>query len=207
MTRTLGVDDDLELLAQAFLAGEPTVVPTDTVYGLATGAHLADACARLVALKGRDLSQPSAIVCGTVAALLGAVLPDLPRASAERAESLLPGPLTLVLPNPGRRFAWLCGDAPERIGVRVPDLHPGLAATIDAAGGVLATSANRTGQPAPRRLQDVDPALLAAVTVAVDGGAAGGVASTVVDLTGPEPALLREGPVGLDEVRRRLGLG
>ena len=78
--------------------------------------------------------------------------PTCRRAAAERAGRLLPGPLTLVLPNPGRRFAWLCGDAPERIGVRVPDLHPGLAATIDAAGGVLATSANRTGQPAPRRL-------------------------------------------------------
>ena len=112
-----------------------------------------------------------------------------------------------MLPNPGRRFAWLCGDAPERIGVRVPDLHPRLAAAIDATGAVLATSANRSGRPAPDSLDAVDPALLAQVDVAVDGGPAGGLASTVVDVTGPQPAILREGPVDLDEIRRRIGLG
>jgi L-threonylcarbamoyladenylate synthase len=204
MTATLTPDDDLAPLLAALLAGRPTLLPTDTVYALATGAHQADACARLVELKGRDLSQPSAIVCGSVAALLEA-LPDTPPQAAARVEQLLPGPLTLVLPNPGRRFAWLCGDAPERIGVRVPDLHPRLAAAIDATGAVLATSANRTGHPAPHRLDDVDPALLAQVDVAVDGGPAGGVASTVVDVTGPEPAILRQGPVDLEEIRRLIG--
>jgi L-threonylcarbamoyladenylate synthase len=204
MTATLTTEDDLSPLLQAFLAGRATIVPTDTVYGLATGAHQADACARLVALKGRDLSQPSAIVCGSVASLLE-VLPETPPQAAARVEQLLPGPLTLVLPNPGRRFEWLCGDAPDRIGVRVPDLHPRLAATIHATGAVLATSANRTGAPAPHRLDDVDPELLAEVDVAVDGGPAGGIASTVVDVTGPEPAILREGPIDLEEIQRRIG--
>lgn len=204
MTATLTPDDDLAPLLAALLAGRPTIVPTDTVYGLATGAHQADACARLVALKGRDLAQPSAIVCGSVASLLDE-LPDTPPQAAARVEQLLPGPLTLVLPNPGGRFAWLCGDAPERIGVRVPDLHPRLAVAIDATGAVLATSANRTGQPAPHRLEDVDAALLAQVDVAVDGGPTGGLASTVVDVTGPEPAILRQGPVDLEEIRRLIG--
>ena len=206
MTRTLGVDDDLEPLAQAFLAASrPSFRPTPSTAWPRVPTWRTPALGWWRS-KGRDLSQPSAIVCGSVAALLDAVLPDLPPAAAERAGRLLPGPLTLVLPNPGRRFAWLCGDAPERIGVRVPDLH----------------RAGRHDRRGRGRAGDVGQSHGAAGAAPPGGrrpGAAGGrdrrrrrrcrggVASTVVDVTGQEPAILREGPVGLDEVRRRLGLG
>ena len=127
------------------------------------------------------------------------VLPELAGRAGVRARRLLPGPVTLIVPNPARRFRWLAGPTPERIGLRVPDLDPRLAAAIDRVGAIAATSANPTGHPAPRRLADVDPALLDRVAVALDGGEVGGLASTVIDLTGTDPVILREGP---DDRRR-----
>ncbi len=205
MTTILRLDDDLAPLAESFAGGLPTVIPTDTVYGLATGAHRPDGCERLLRLKGRDLTQPTAILCGSVESLLTTVLPELAGEAGERARRLLPGPVTLVVANPARRFAWLCGPTPDRLGVRVPDLPPGLAAAIDHVGAVAATSANPTGRPAPVSLQDVDRDLLARVELAVDGGPLAGTASTVVDLTGPQPLVLRPGPLSEADIRGRLG--
>jgi L-threonylcarbamoyladenylate synthase len=181
-------------------------VPTDTVYGLVCAAHLPDACARLMALKGRDLSRPAAVLCANVDTLFTTALPELFGRTGVRARRLLPGPVTLVVPNPAGRFRWLCGGRPDRLGVRVPVLDPRLAAALDRVGVVLATSANPTGGTDPVRLAEVDAGLLEAVPVAVDGGPTpGGRASTVVDLTGPEPAILREGPVSEEQVLARLG--
>jgi L-threonylcarbamoyladenylate synthase len=207
VTTTLTLDDDLAPLVDAFRRGRPTVLPTDTVYGLATAAHLPDACERLLRLKGRDLAQPTAVLCGSVETLFTTVLPELFGRAGVRARRLLPGPVTLVVPNPSRRFRWLCGPTPDRLGVRVPDLDPRLAAAIDRVGAVAATSANPTGGEAPVRLSDVDPALLARVDVALDGGELAGTASTFVDLTGREPVVLRAGPLSEEEVRRRLEAG
>lgn len=202
--RTLAAGDDLAPLVAALAAGELVAIPTDTVYGLACAAHDADACARLARVKGRDPGKPSALLAGTVASLLADVLPELPAAVATQVRRLLPGPLTLVLPNPGRRYPWLCGDEPARIGVRVPALPGALAAAIARVPAVLATSLNEAGEAPATRLE-VPPALAAAVAVAVDAGAApGGVPSTVVDLTRAEPAILRAGPVSLDEIRALL---
>ena len=93
----------------------------------------------------------------------------------------------------------MCGDAPERIGVRVPLLEPGVAALADAVGGLLITSANLRGQPAPARLEDVAVELTGRAAVVVDGGALPGAASSVIDVTGDEPVVLRDGP-GVDAV-------
>jgi L-threonylcarbamoyladenylate synthase len=204
VTEVLAQGDDLGPLVEAFTSGRPTVVPTDTVYGLATGAHLPDGYERLLRLKGRDASKPTAVVCGAVDTVFTTVLPELFGRAGVRARRLLPGPVTLIVPNPARRFRWLCGTTPDRIGLRVPELDPRLAAAIDRVGAVAATSANLAGEPPPRRLQDVDASLLERCAIALDGGELAGIPSTVVDITGPEPVILREGALGADEIRRRL---
>jgi len=202
--RTLRLGDELGPLVAALAAGELVAIPTDTVYGLACAAHDARACARLLRAKGRAPAKPSALLAGTVASLLADVLPELDGVVAARVRRVLPGALTLVLPNPGRRYPWLCGDEPERIGVRVPELPDGLAAAIARVPAVLATSLNEAGEP-PATTLVVPPALAAHVAVAVDAGPApGGVPSTVVDLTGAEPVVLRAGPVSLGEIRALL---
>src|SRR5204862_2962789 len=101
--------------AEALRAGRPVVLPTDTVYGLCSAAS-ADAVRALYALKGRDDTRPTALVAASVDDLLACV-PELPEAVLR---ALLPGPFTLVLSNPGRRYAWLAGARPDAIGVRVP---------------------------------------------------------------------------------------
>jgi L-threonylcarbamoyladenylate synthase len=179
----------IEAAVEAILAGRPVILPTDTVYGLCTTASSAPAVEALYRLKGRPGTQPTAILAGDVEALLEAV-PELP----ERVvRALLPGPYTLVLPNPARRFAWLTGERPEAIGVRVPDLPPDAAEVLRRAGPVVATSANLPGAPDPRRLEDVPLELRAAAAAELDGGELPGIASTVIDFTGDEPRVLRDG--------------
>lgn len=179
----------IERAVEAILAGQPVILPTDTVYGLCTTASSAPAVEELYRLKGRPATQPTAILAGDVEALLESV-PELP----ERiVRALLPGPYTLVLPNPARRFAWLAGERPEAIGVRVPDLPPDAAEVVLRSGPVVATSANLPGGSDPRHLEDVPRELRDAAAAEIDGGELPGVASTVVDFTGDEPRVLREG--------------
>jgi L-threonylcarbamoyladenylate synthase len=139
-----------------------------------------------------------------VAGALTAVLPDLPESARDRIRRLLPGPLTLVVPNPGHRYAWLCGDQPDRIGLRVPELDARLAAAIDRVPALLLTSANAAGEPPAVAFAGL-AAVAEMAAVALDGGVCpGGRPSTVVDIAGDEPALIREGPVALAEIRARL---
>jgi len=189
---------------RALREGGLAILPTDTVYGIGCAASLPDACARLYACKARPPDQPTAVVVGSVERLLRDAVPDLTGRAEELCRRVLPGPVTLVAPNPGRRFAHLCGSTPERIGVRVPALPGAVAALADAVGGLALTSANLRGGPAPARLADVPASLRAACAFAVDGGELGGVPSSVVDITGPEPVLLRRGP-DADSVMSLLG--
>jgi L-threonylcarbamoyladenylate synthase len=195
-------EDDLEPLVEALAGGRAALIPTDTVYGLACAAHLPDACERMLGLKHRDLSRPTSIVAASLEAVLGRLLPELSGRAAEQARRLLPGPVTLVVPNPGGRFRWLCGPDPSRIGLRVPVLHPSLAAAIDRVGAVAATSANLSGAADPGSLDEVPGELSSRVAVAFDTGPTpGGVPSTVIDLTGPVPVVLREGALSEAAVR------
>jgi L-threonylcarbamoyladenylate synthase len=168
----------------ALRRGEPVVLPTDTVYGLCCDAATPEPTARLYALKRRELTQPSALLAASVDDLLAAV-PELDRGR------ILTGPYTLILPNPARRFPWICGESPEKLGVRVPDLVEAAAAVVRAFGVVVATSANLHGEPDPRRLDELAPELRA--LAAVDAGELPGTPSTVIDLTGAEPRLIRQG--------------
>lgn len=175
-------------------AGALAIVPTDTVYGIAAAAPHRSACERLYELKARPPGQPVAVIAGSVEALLADVLPEAAGRAGAILRALLPGPLTLIVPNPARRFAHLCGDRPGAIGVRVPVLRADVAALADAAGGLAATSANLRGEPAPAALDEVPPALRDACEVVVDGGRLPGTPSAVIDVTGAEPAVVRDSP-------------
>jgi L-threonylcarbamoyladenylate synthase len=183
--------------------GELVVLPTDTVYGLACTPYRDDAARRLAALKGRSPDQPVALVAASVDTLLECV-PELRGRAAVVARALLPGPFTLVLPNPARRFPWLAGGSDETIGVRVPELSGDGAQLLDGVGAVAATSANLHGGPDPCRLEDVPEKILRAVTATLDGGELPGAPSTVLDLTGPEPVVLREGAVAARDALARV---
>jgi L-threonylcarbamoyladenylate synthase len=185
-------------------AGALAILPTDTVYGLACAAYRRDACELLYDLKGRGAGQPTALVLGTVDNLLQNVLPELMGRTGVLVRRALPGPLTLVVPNPGRRFAYICGGEPGRIGVRVPELPDRIAQLADAVGGLAMTSANLPGEPAPASLVDVPAPLRYGVTLVVDGGTLPGAPSTVVDVTGREPVVLRAGALELDEISELL---
>src|SRR5581483_1327332 len=116
--------------------------------------------------------------------------------------ALLPGPYTVIVPDPAGRFAGAGGGT--TVGVRVPEVGGPTGEILDRLGAVAATSANRHGGPDPRTLDDVPAEIRAACSVAIDGGELPGVPSTVVDLTGPEPTVVREGAVSAAETLRRL---
>jgi L-threonylcarbamoyladenylate synthase len=173
----------------AIEAGELVVLPTDTVYGLACRPDSPDAAQALSELKRRSPEQPIALVAASVHALRKAV----PELKARLLDAVLPGPLTLVLPNPEHRFVWLTGARPETIGVRVPALTGVAAEALGRVGVVAATSANLHRGQDPRRLADVPLEILETVAATLDGGELPGEPSTVLDLTGPHPLVLREG--------------
>ena len=189
---------------EAIRAGKPVVLPTDTVYGLCTTPFSAAPVEQLYRLKGRDEQQPVALLASDVDMLFECV-PELRGRAGPIARSLLPGPLTLILPNPARRFRWLTGTRPDTIGVRVPKLEGDSKAIVQRIGCVAATSANLTGGPDPKRLDEVPDEIRAAAVIVVDGGELPGLPSTVVDLTGLEPRVLREGAVPAAEILERLG--
>lgn len=192
-----------DALVAAIRSGQPVILPTDTVYGLCADPYREAPARRLQALKGRDERQPIALLAADVD-MLFELVPELRGRAGVLARALLPGPYTLVLPNPARRFRWLTGTRPTTIGVRVPELPPEARAVLDRVGAVAATSANRHGAPDPRRLEEVPEEILAGCAAAVDGGELPGVPSTVVDLTGAEPRVLREGAAPGEEALARV---
>ena len=191
------VDDAVAAIESRLLA----IVPTDTVYGLAATPFSEDAVRRLYLAKGRVEQQPTALVVHDLERLREC-LPELSDAEERVAEVLLPGPYTLVVANPDRRFAWLGGSRPETIGVRIPALTGAADDLLARVGALVATSANLPGGPDPRTLDDVPAELRAAAAALLDGGELPGTPSTVVDLTGSEPRVLREGAVPADEALR-----
>ena len=191
-----GLDD----VVRAVEAGELVVIPTDTVYGLACRPDRRTSVAALSEVKGRSPEQPIALVAASVGALLELV-PELP---VRVLDALLPGPLTLVVANPRRRFPWLTGERPDTIGVRIPAVAGSAAEALRRLGAVAATSANLHGRPDPGRLEDVPAEVLACVSAALDIGELPGEPSTVVDLTGPAPVVLRAGAVPAEAALARV---
>jgi L-threonylcarbamoyladenylate synthase len=161
----------------ALRAGRAVILPTDTVYGLCALPEHEDV---LYELKGRDRSKPVALLAADVDVLIER-LPDLDRAVVER---YLPGPYTLVYGS---------------VGVRVPELPSSTAEIVCEVGVVAATSANLSGGVDPRRIEDIPQQIRAACGAIVDGGELPGIPSTVLDISGDEPRVLRQGAGPLPE--------
>lgn len=192
----------VDLAAEAIRAGGVVVLPTDTVYGLAAAPYRAAPVRALYALKGRGEKQPMALVAADLDTLF-ALVPELRGRASVVARALLPGPLTLVLPNPARRFGWLTGERDDAVGVRVPILSGVARELLDRVGVVAATSANRPGGADPSRLEEVPAAILDGADAVVDGGELPGTPSTVLDFSGDEPRVLREGAAPSGEALAR----
>jgi L-threonylcarbamoyladenylate synthase len=180
-------------------AGGVVLFPADTVYGLACDPDARHAVERLYALKGRPPQKPAAVMFFDRDRAMRA-LPELPGPTRAAAVRLLPGPVTLLLPNPRHRYPLACGPDPGTLGVRVPDL-PTLAAV---AVPVLQSSANHAGEPDARTLADVPADIRDGADLVLDGGELPGTPSTVIDLrryaeTG-EWAVLRSGAVAPEAV-------
>lgn len=184
--------DPIAEAAEAVRRGSLVVVPTDTVYGIGTRPDDPKATGALFDAKGRprDLTLP-VLVAGAQEARSVALLDE----RAERLASVLwPGAITLVLPRTPRSAAWDLGEAVTTIAVRVPS-HPLTLALLARTGPMAVTSANRSGEPPARTCDELTAAFgdLVAVYLCRDDEALEGAASTVVDLTGPRPLLVRRG--------------
>jgi L-threonylcarbamoyladenylate synthase len=190
---------------RALRAGKPVILPTDTVYGLCASAYTSQPAERLYELKGRDAQQPSALLAADLDMLLECV-PELRGRAATIARALLPGPYTLILPNPARRYRWVTGATPEAVGVRVPELPPEAESVVAHIGCVVATSANLSGGPDPRRVDEIPEAILHGVGAVVDAGELPGMPSTVLDFTGTEPRVIREGAASAAAAFERVAL-
>jgi tRNA threonylcarbamoyl adenosine modification protein (Sua5/YciO/YrdC/YwlC family) len=166
-----------EAFERCIAVGGLALFPADTVYGVACDPDDRFAVQRLYLLKRRSPEKASAVMFFDLE-LAFAALPELGKRTREAMAALLPGALTLLLPNPAGRFPLACGEDRSTLGLRVPDL-PILAGV---SWPVLQSSANRAGGPDPRRLADVPELIRAAVDLVIDAGELPGTPSTVVDL-------------------------
>jgi L-threonylcarbamoyladenylate synthase len=199
-------DDSVDDVIDAIRTGRSVLFPTDTVYGLVTSAGRERYAARLYRLKGRTRAQPSALLAPDVETLL-ARIPELRGRPEGIVRELLPGPYTLVLPNPAGRYPWLNGARADTIGVRVAELPAVAQRVLSVAGCVLATSANDPGGPSPASLEDVPERIRAAVAAELDLGPLPGTPSTVLDFTGSAPVVLRAGAASAEEAIERVNAG
>ncbi len=208
MTEVVSVERDGPLAARAALervvgSGGVAIFPADGLYGLACDPLWAEAIERIQGLKGRDAAKSSAVLYFSPLAMRELVASLGPR-TRDALGALLPGPVTLVVANPERRYPLACREDPERLGVR---LIGGPLAGASCA--LFQTSANRAGEPPPARFEEIDPAILATADLAIDGGELTGMPSTVIDISGiengAEQRILRQGAMTAAEISRRLG--
>ncbi len=192
----------LSAAAEALAAGQVIGMPTDTVYGLAVDPTAPGATDRLFEAKRRprEVSLPVLVASKEQALLLTTAVP----AAAQRLmDRYWPGPLTLVLPRQPQ-YSGDLGDDDLTIGLRCPD-HPLPRALAAKVGPIATTSANLHGQPTSETAQEVAQVFGETVAVVLDGGRCHGDPSTVVDCTGMDPHLLREGRIPWAEVLAALG--
>jgi L-threonylcarbamoyladenylate synthase len=174
-------DEQARALGACIAAGGVAVFPADTVYGLACDPENEAAVNKLYALKGRPPEKPAAVMFFDLAEL-------------GDFGGLLPGGVTLLLPNPERRFPLACTNDPETLGVRVPFLAP-------VGRPVLQSSANLAGGPDAKRIGEVPRSIREGADLVLDGGELPGVPSTVIDLRTPEWRIVRQGAVSAQQVQ------
>lgn len=197
-TTPQGRADAIPKAAAGVRDGSLVVLPTDTIYGIGADAFLPDAVAALLAAKGRGRDMPPPVLVGD-ATVLDALAEDVPAWARALVAEFWPGPLTIVV-EARTSLAWDLGDAAGTVAVRMPDNDVALE-LLRAVGPMAVSSANRSGHPASRTVVEAATQLGAAVTFYLDGGAVGGgLASTIVDCTGEEPVVLREGALPSEEI-------
>jgi L-threonylcarbamoyladenylate synthase len=200
--------DDAQTFSRCISVGGVAVFPADTVYGLACEPDSREAVQRLYLLKRRRPDKPAAVMFFALELALAA-LPELGPRTSDAVGALLPGAVTLLLPNPARRFPLACATEPGTLGLRVPAWPPSLAALADVSWPVLQSSANVAGGPDARVLEDVPEAIRARADLVLDGGELPGTPSTVVDLRTFERdgrwSVVREGAVAMGDVAAALG--
>jgi L-threonylcarbamoyladenylate synthase len=198
-----GAEAAREALQRCVGSGGVALFPADGLYGLACDPLSRAAVERVQALKDRDERKPSAVMYFSPLAMRELVETLGPR-TREAVAALLPGPVTLVVDNRQRRYPLACREDPERLGIRL--IEGPLAGAMTP---VMQTSANRSGAPPPHRFEDVDPEIVAAVDLAIDGGELTGQPSTVVDLAELDLSgrwgILREGGMTREALMASLG--
>ncbi|MEI7625705.1 MAG: Sua5/YciO/YrdC/YwlC family protein [Actinomycetota bacterium] len=173
--------EDVEAFARCMAGAGVAVFPADTVYGLACEPDNAEAVRRLYVLKGRRRSKSAAVMFFDLDIALSA-LPELGPKTQAALGALLPGPVTVLVPNPATRFRLACGADPSKLGIRVPKFDGHLEPMCSLREPVLATSANLSGEPDARRLDDVTADIRIGADMLLDGGELPGLVSTVIDL-------------------------
>lgn len=185
-------------------SGRLVVMPTDTVYGLGCDAFDGMAVQSLLEVKGRGPQMPVPVLVGSWTTIDGLVL-GVPRQARQLIEAFWPGGLSLVLPH-APSLTWNLGDTRGTVMLRMP-LHPVAIELLREVGPMAVSSANRSGQPPATTAEQAKEQLGESVTVYLDGGPAGDpVPSTIVDLTGENPLVLRPGAVSVDEISEVLGI-
>jgi L-threonylcarbamoyladenylate synthase len=200
-------EEEVATFERCIAVGGVALFPADTVYGLATEPDSREGIERLYRLKGRRPDRPAAVMFFDRERALEA-LPELPGETRKAAERLLPGGVTLLLPNPHGRFPMACGPTQDVLGIRAPNLSGELEPMRQMARPVLQSSANPSGEADARRIDEVDERIRATVDLIVDGGELPGTPSTVVDLTGYHEdgryEIRRVGAVSSEDIRRAL---
>ncbi len=199
-------DEQLAAFERVVRSGGVALFPADTVYGLGCDPGDPGAIERMYKLKGREGGRPSAVMFFS----LDLALESLPRPGERTSAAigrLLPGPVTVVLPDRGGSLSSAAGEL--GLGVRVPRLEGVLAALARMPLPVLQTSANPSGAPDAARLSDVDTEIVSGVDIVLDGGELSGLPSTVVDLTRYDQTgewrLLRESALSADSITKLMG--
>jgi L-threonylcarbamoyladenylate synthase len=189
----------LAAAAHAVRRGELVVLPTDTVYGIGTDAFAPNAVETLLLAKGRGRDMPVPVLVGSPAALDGLAM-ALPQWGRDLVEAFWPGALTVVC-RQQPSLQWDLGDTRGTVAIRMP-LHPVAIELLRTVGPMAVSSANRTGMRSATTVQDAEQQLGDSVQVYLDAGAcAQAVPSSIVDVTGDHPVLLREGAVSLELIR------
>ncbi len=189
--------------ARAVSAGSVVVLPTDTLYGIGADAFNPAAVTSLLAAKGRGRDMPVPVLVGSWNTIDG-LLSSVPGPARDLIEAFWPGALTLVVEH-APSLAWDLGDARGTVAVRMP-LHPVALELLAQTGPMAVSSANITSMPPAVTAQQAYEQLGESVSVYLDGGEApAGQPSTIVDLTGPVPVLLRQGAVDVDQLREVIG--
>ena len=183
----------------AIEAGDLVVLPTDTVYGIAADAFKADAVQRLLDAKGRGRDMPPPVLISVVESL-DALATDVPDAGRKLCEEFWPGPLTVIC-HAQTSLMWDLGETQGTVALRVPD-HENTRELLSRTGPLAVSSANKSGRPAALDVYDAEEQLQDSVAVYLDGGAvSGGEPSTIVDITGDTPHVVRLGALTLVQLR------